>query len=152
MAGKQTRPGSVSRARRLVQAAGLIFYVLAGQALLTSGVGAHVFLSEGGGSDLLLPVLSLVLAGCYALVGFHLRRYRAWAKNFAFAFAAVSLFAFPVGTALGVLVALLIEPAHRARLFLPAWPRIAAPAIPRLSEAEMPVLRFDPKLVAEVSG
>jgi hypothetical protein len=152
MEGKTTSSDSVARARKLVQAAGLVFYVLAGQAIVTAGVGIHVFLSDRNGADLLFPALSLLLAGGYALVGFHLRRYRAWARTFTFAFAAVSLFAFPVGTALGALVALLIEPARRARLFLPPWPRSVAPLRPAAVPEEMPVLRFDPELVAEPQG
>jgi hypothetical protein len=152
MAGRSERSRDVGRARRLTQAAGLVFYLLAAQALVTSGVGVHVFLADGYASDLMLPALSLVFAASYAVVGYHLRRFRAWARNFAFVFSAVSLFAFPLGTAIGALVTLLIEPAHRARLFVPAWPRRAVPGRPAAVPENMPVLRFDPELVAQLPG
>jgi len=150
------RTPDVRNARRLVQIAGFIFYLLAAQALLTAGVGIQVFLSGGSAADLLLPATSAVLAICYAAVGFSVRRYRLWARNFAFAFAAVSLFAFPVGTVLGLLVVLFIDRGNRARLF-PASPhavarRAAKPVAPAVVELEAPVLRFEPDLVAEQAG
>ncbi len=148
------RTPDVKNARRLVQAAGFIFYLLAVQALVTAGVGVHVFLSGGSAADLLLPATSVLLAVCYAVVGFSVRRYRLWARNFAFAFAVVSLFAFPVGTVLGLLVVVFIGGANRARLYPAsprgaarrAWPAAAAPAEPA------PVLRFEPDLVTEPAG
>ena len=124
----QTQSGrarEIRSARRLVQAAGLIFYLLAIQGLATAGVGADVYLSGGSLSDLVLPATGGVLAACYAVVGFHLRRYRLWARNFSFAFAAISLFVFPVGTALGALIVFCIERANRAGVF----PRLRA-AVP----------------------
>lgn len=148
------RPPDVRNARRLVQAAGLIFYLLAVQAVVTAAVGVHVFLSSGrSASDLLLPATSALLACCYVAVGYSVRRYRLWARNFAFAFAAVSLFAFPVGTVLGILVVLFIDRANRARLF-PASPRRAARRAPGIVavEDETPVLRFEPDLAAEQAG
>ncbi len=139
-------PGSrVRNATLLVQAAGLIFYLLAVQALVTAGVGLHVYFSGGSRSDLLLPATSAVLAACYAVVGYFLRRYRVWARNFAFAFSAVSLFAFPVGTILGVLVALCIDRANRVRVF-PTRRRAAE------IQEEAVVLRFEPELAAERVG
>lgn len=149
------RPPDARNARRLVQAAGFIFYLLAAQALVTAGVGIHVFLSGGSAADLLLPATSALLAGCYAAVGFCVRRYRLWARNFAFAFAAISLFAFPVGTVLGLLVVLFIDHANRARLF-PVSPRPAArpvsPMAPAPVEEDAPVLRFEPDLATERAG
>jgi hypothetical protein len=111
------RPGSARSARRLVQVAGFIFYLLAVQALVTAGVGVQVFLSSRSAPDLLLPAASILLAGSYALVGFHLRRYRLWARNFAFAFAAFSLFAFPIGTGLGLVIVACVASANLARVF-----------------------------------
>ena len=150
VAGRASR---VRNATRLVQAAGLIFYLLAVQALLTAGVGLDVYFSGGSASDLLLPATSAVLAACYAVVGYFLRRYRVWARNFAFAFAAMSLFAFPVGTILGVLVVLCIDRANRVRVFptrrRPA-PAAVSPAAEILEEAA--VLRFEPELAAEHVG
>ncbi len=139
-------PGSRLRnATRLVQAAGLIFYLLAVQALLTAGVGLHVYFTGGSSSDLLLPATSAVLAACYAVVGYFLRRHRVWARNFAFAFSAVSLFAFPVGTILGLLVVLCIHRANRRRVF---------PTRRRAAEIleEAAILRFEPELAAERVG
>jgi hypothetical protein len=143
---------SVRNATRLVQAAGLIFYLLAVQALLTAGVGLDVYFSGGSSSDLLLPATSAVLAACYAVVGYFLRRYRVWARNFAFAFAAVSLFAFPEGTILGVLVVLCIARANRDQVF-PKRPRTAPTAVPAAEiQEEAVVLRFEPELAAERVG
>jgi hypothetical protein len=142
------RGSRVRNATRLVQAAGLIFYLLAVQALLTAGVGLYVYFSGRSSSDLLLPAISAVLAACYAVVGYFLRRYRVWARNFAFAFSAVSLFAFPVGTILGVLVVLCIDRANRVRVF-PSRRRLAPAAS---IQEEAVVLRFEPELAAEHVG
>lgn len=142
----QTQSGrarEIRSARRLVQAAGLIFYLLAIQGLATAGVGADVYLSGGSLSDLVLPAAGGVLAACYAVVGFHLRRYRLWARNFSFAFAAISLFVFPVGTALGALIVFCIDRANRAGVF----PRLRAPVpAEATAEAASPRRRFEPDL------
>ena len=141
----------VGSARILVQVAGLLFYLMAVQAMLTAGVGLNVYFSGGSPSDLLLPAVSVLLAGCYVTVGFFLRRHRIGARNFAFAFATVSLIAFPIGTILGTLVLVCIERANRAHVF---GRRIlaAAPDRPAEREGEMPVLRFEPELAAERAG
>lgn len=146
------RGSNVRNATRLVQAAGLIFYLLAVQAMLTAGVGLYVYFTGGSSSDLLLPATSAVLAVCYAVVGYFLRRYRLWARNFAFAFAAVSLFAFPAGTILGVLVVLCIGWANRGQVF--PTRRRAAPAAVGAAEIqeEAVLLRFEPELAAERVG
>jgi hypothetical protein len=126
-------------ARRFVQAAGFIFYLLSAQALLTAAVGLSVFMSTRSGPDLWLPAASVLLAVAYTAVGYHLRRRRLWARNFAFAFAGVSAFAFPVGTGLGLIILGLLVSANRARVF-PTLRRTPAPT---------PLLRFEPELVAE---
>ena len=136
---KAGRPAEARNARRFVQAGGLIFYLLAIQGLMAFGVGLQVFLAGGNAQDLVLPVTGAILAVCYAAVGYYLRRYRLWARNFAFAFAAVSVFAFPVGTVLGALIVLCIDRANRAGVF-PSRPR---PAVSK-AEPEMPLLLFDP--------
>jgi hypothetical protein len=142
----------VRNARVLVQAAGLIFYLLAVQALFTAGVGLDVYFKGGSASDLLLPATSFVLAASYVLIGYFLRRYRVWARNFAFAFAAVSLFAFPAGTILGVLVVLCIGRASRGGVFLQLrGTSIAAPAAVEALEDE-PILRLEPELATEHAG
>ena len=132
-------------ARRMVQVAGFVFYLLSVQALVTVGVGVHVFLTGGSAQDLLLPCLSGILACCYALVGFHLRRYRLWARNFAFAFAGISLFAFPIGTGLGLVIVGCVAGANRARVFPQLRRRPAAAE----AEEEWPLLRFEPELAPE---
>jgi hypothetical protein len=139
------RAAEIRNARRFVQAAGLIFYLLAAQGLLALGVGVQVFMSGGRAQDLLLPTAGALLAVSYLVVGFHLRRYRLWARNFAFAFAAVSLFAFPVGTALGTLIVLCIERANRAGIFPSRRRQVSRPA-PALGfvEEDSRVLRFEP--------
>ena len=138
---KVGRPAEARNARRFVQAGGLIFYLLALQGLMAFGVGLYVFFGGGNGQDLVLPATGAILAVCYAVVGYFLRRYRLWARNFAFAFAAVSVFAFPVGTVLGALIVLCIDRANRAGVF-PSRPRPAAAAAE--AEPDMPLLRFDP--------
>ena len=140
------RPSNDRMARRLVQVAGFVFYLLSVQALVTAGVGVHVFLSGGSAQDLLLPSMSGILACCYALAGFHLRRYRLWARNFAFAFAGISLFAFPIGTGLGLVIVGCVAGANRARVFPQLRRRPAAP------EEEWPLLRFEPELAPEQAG
>ena len=136
---KAGRPAEARNARRFIQAGGLVFYLLAIQGLMAFGVGLYVFFSGGNGQDLVLPATGAILAICYAVVGYYLRRYRLWARNFAFAFAAVSLFAFPIGTVLGSLIVLCIDRANRAGIF-PSLPRpVAVPP-----EPETPLLRFDP--------
>ena len=135
------------RGRLLAQVAGFTFYLLAAQALLTAGVGLNVYFAGGASSDLLLPAASALLAGCYAVIGYFLRRYRMWARNFAFAFAAVSLFAFPVGTALGAFVILCIDRANRANVFMQK-PRQPAPEPILAFEEPAAVLRFEPETVA----
>jgi len=140
------RPSNHRMARRLVQVAGFVFYLLSVQALVTAGVGVHVFLSGGSAQDLLLPSMSGILACCYALVGLHLRRYRLWARNFAFAFAGISLFAFPIGTGLGLVIVGCLAGASRARVF----PRLRRR--PAASEEEWPLLRFEPELAPEQAG
>jgi hypothetical protein len=147
-----SRDSEVRNARRLVQAVGLIFYLLSAQALLTAGAGMNVYFGGGSSSDLLLPVTSALLAACYAVIGYFLRRHRVWARNFAFAFGAVSLFAFPFGTILGVLVVLSIDRANRAHVFLE--PRRVSPlaVAPAALEENAPVLRFEPELAAEHVG
>ncbi len=137
------RPGSAV-ARRLVRIAGFVFYLLAVQALVTAGVGVHVFLSSRSAPDLLLPAASLLLACSYAVVGYHLRRYRLWARNFAFAFAGISLVAFPVGTGLGFVIVGCVASANRARIF---------PALRRRSgEEDWPLLRLEPEFLPERAG
>jgi hypothetical protein len=154
----QTQSGrarEIRSARRLVQAAGLIFYLLAIQGLATAGVGADGYLSGGSLRDLVLPATGGVLAACYAFVGFHLRRYRLWARNFSFAFAAISLFVFPVGTALGALIVFSIERANRAGVFPRLRPPVRAevPAeaagaaeVAEAAQEAAPRLRFEPDL------
>jgi hypothetical protein len=135
------RPASASSARRLVQAGGFIFYLLAVQAVVTAGVGVQVFLSSRSASDLLLPGASFLLACSYALVGYHLRRYRLWARNFAFAFAGIGLFAFPIGTGLGLVIVACVASANRAGVF---------PSLRRRGAGdESPLLTFEPELAAE---
>ena len=134
----------IRRGKRFAQAAGLIFYILAAQGLLAAGVGAYVYFAGGSVQDLLLPGTGAVLAACYAGVGFHLRRYQLWARNFAFAFAAISLFALPVGTVLGSLIILCVDRANRAGVFPLRRP---APAVPLAAiEENAPLLRFEPGL------
>lgn len=151
------------RGRLLAQVAGFTFYLLAVQALLTTGVGLSVYFAGGSSSDLLLPAASAFLAGCYVVVGYFLRRYHVWARNFAFAFAAVSLFAFPVGTALGAFVILCIDQANRANVFQKAPGRVLILAMeeepsalrqePKLAiPEEAAVLRFEPELAANQVG
>ncbi len=143
------RGPEVRNARRLVQAAGLTFYLLAVQGLVAAGVGAHVYFSGGRFQDLLLPAAGGLLAVCYAFVGFHLRRHRLGARNFAFAFAAVSLFVVPVGTVLGALIVLCLDRANRARVFpvRRSAPLRAVPAVPiEPIEEAAPLLQFEPDL------
>ncbi|MFY9551799.1 MAG: hypothetical protein WAU32_11650 [Thermoanaerobaculia bacterium] len=138
---------SAQQARRLVQVAGLIFYVLAAQGLLAAGVGAHVYFQGGSVQDLLLPATGALLAACYAVVGFYLRRYRLWARNFAFAFAAISLFFFPVGTVLGASIVLCIDRANRAKVFPQRLHAAPAAALAAAAEENAPLLHFDPLVV-----
>ena len=145
-----TQETRVRKGRLLVQVAGLTFYLLAVQALLTAGVGLNVYFAGGSSSDLMLPAASVLLAACYVVIGYFLRRYRVWARNFAFAFAAVGLFAFPVGTALGALVVLCIDQANRASVFQKA--PSPAPVLPILGEEEAAVLRFEPEFATEHIG
>jgi len=145
---KLTDAGEARRrkGRRYVQIAGLIFYGLAAQGLLTAGVGWYLFFDTESGADLLLPATGIILAVCYAFVGYQLRRHRLWARNFGFAFAGISLFAFPVGTVLGAVIALCLDRGNRAGVFprqrrpVPAVPAVAAP------EASVPALPFEPGL------
>ena len=122
-------------ASRLMQVVGLVFYLLAVQALMTAAVGVSVFWSARSASDLVLPAISLVLMGTYAMVGFHIRRHRLWAPNFAFAFAFISLLAFPVGTGIGLFVMASVAYASRTGIF---------PKLRRAAPEESPVLRFEP--------
>jgi hypothetical protein len=131
-----------------VQVTGLVFYLLAMQALITAGVGVDVYLSGGAAQDLVLPLTSVLLAVCYTGVGYFLRRYRIWARNFAFAFAAVSLFAFPVGTVLGAVIVLCIDRANRAGVF-PSRRSAPVTTVRIPVEEEAPLLRFEPELAAE---
>jgi hypothetical protein len=141
------------RGRLLARIAGFVFYLFAVQALLTAAVGLQVFFGGGSVSDLLLPGASFLLAGCYAGVGYFLRRYRVWARNFAFAFSAVIVFAFPVGTALGALVVLCIERANRSGAF-GTRPIAAAPAAPLAPPVpdEQPVASFEMEFASEHAG
>jgi hypothetical protein len=129
--------------RTLVHVAGFMFYLLAVQAVLTGAVGVSVFAASHKASDLALPAVSFLLAGSYALVGFHLRRQRLWARNFAFAFAAFSLFAFPVGTGIGLFITVCVAVGNRAGVF---------PRLRRVPLEEYPLIRFEPELVAEQAG
>ena len=137
------RASDVRSARRLVQAAGLILYILAIQGLFTAGVGVYVFFQGGGSArDLVLPMTGAALAVSYAVVGYFLRRYFVWARNFTFVFSAIALFFFPIGTVLGSVMVLGIDRANRAGLFP------AHPALPDPEEADesAPLLRFEPDL------
>ncbi len=129
--------------RTLVHVAGFVFYLLAVQAALTGAVGVGVFAASRKAPDLALPAVSFLLAVSYALVGYHLRRHRLWARNFAFAFAAFSLFAFPVGTGVGLFIAACVAGGNRAGVF----PRLRRP-----SREEYPLIRFEPELVPEQAG
>ena len=140
------RPTNRRMARRMVQFAGFAFYLLAVQALLTAALGLQSFLAGGSSRELLLPCISGILACAYAHVGFHLRRYRLWARNFAFAFAGISLLAVPVGTGLGLAIIGLVAGASRARVFPQLRTRPAA------AEEEWPLLHFEPELATEQAG
>ena len=127
----------------LVRVAGFVFYLLAVQAMLTAAVGAAVFLSSHSSRDLALPGVSFVLACAYVLVGYHLRRRRLWARNFALAFATFSLVAFPVGTGVGLFIVACVAGANRAGAF---------PGMRRATAEEYPLIRFEPELVPEQVG
>ena len=111
------RETDARKGRALARIAGLVFYLFGAQALLTAAVGLEVYFGGGSAADLLLPAASVLLAGCYVCVGFYLRRYGLWARNFAFAFSAAIVFAFPYGTAVGAFVVLCIAQANRAGAF-----------------------------------
>jgi hypothetical protein len=138
----------VEGARRLVQTAGLVFYLLAVQGIFTAGVGVYVYLQGGNADDLVLPASGGVLALCYAFVGYNLRRYRLWARNFAFVLAAIGLFFFPVGTVLGAGLVVCLERANRAGLFPSPVPPQASPE----AEEAAPLLRFEPDLSSGSAG
>ena len=141
-----TGPGELGTSRwgqTLVHVAGFVFYLLAVQAVMTGAVGVSVLAAHRKAVDLALPAISFVLAVSYALVGYHLRRQRLWARNFAFAFAAFSLFAFPVGTGLGLLIAACVAGGNRAGVF---------PRLRRSARDESPLIRFEPELVPEQAG
>jgi hypothetical protein len=127
----------------LVHVAGFVFYLLAVQAVLTGVVGVGVFSASHKASDLALPAVSFLLAASYALVGYHLRRQRLWARNFAFAFAAFSLIAFPIGTGIGLFIVVCVAGGNRAGVF---------PRLRRGKRDEYPMIRFDPELVPERTG
>jgi len=152
------------KGRTLARIAGLVFYLFSAQALLTAGVGLEVYFSGGSAADLLLPAASVALAVCYGFVGYYLRRYRAWARNFAFAFSAALVFAFPYGTALGAFVVLCLARANRAAAFgarpvaadssLPAvLPRPAAfVPVPVLAAEEAPPASLELEFASEHAG
>jgi hypothetical protein len=127
----------------LVRVAGFVFYLLTVQAALTGAIGLGVFAASHKTADLALPAVSFLLAGSYALVGYHLRRQRLWARNFAFAFAAFSLFAFPVGTGVGLFIVACVAAGNRAGVF---------PRLRRAPLEEYPLIRFEPELVVEQAG
>ena len=144
------RAADVRNARRLVQAAGLVFYLLSVQGIFAAGVGAYVYLRGGSASDLILPATGAALAVSYAVVGYQLRRYRIWARNFAFVFSVIGIFFFPVGTVLGSVIVLGIDRANRAGLF-PARPApLGAPVA--AAEEGAALVRFEPDLTAESAG
>src|SRR5689334_17405497 len=138
-------------ALRLVQIGGFIFYLLAAQAMITAAVGVSVFWSTRTVPDLLLPATSVMLAAAHLAVGYYLRRHRLWARNFAFAFATISLFAFPFGTAVGLAIAGCVAGGNHAGIF---------PSLRRASAEAWPLLRFEseftpdlvPELVTERAG
>ena len=144
MTQKKSGEATLEKGRRFVQAAGLIFYILAAQGIITAAVGVNVYLDSQKGQDLLLPATGVLLAIAYAFVGYHLRCYRLSARNFAFAFAAISLFAFPIGTILGGLIVLCIDRANRAGVF--PQRRKSAPAVPGVPvvEESATLLPFEP--------
>jgi hypothetical protein len=148
MATRVDRESEVENAKRLVQTAGLVFYLLAIQGLFTAGVGFHVFLQGGNAADLLLPATGGALAVCYGVVGYHLRRYRLWARNFAFAVGVIGLFFFPVGTVLGAGLVVCIERANRVRLF----PTPRAPQAAPEADESASLLRLEPDLSPESAG
>jgi hypothetical protein len=139
---------SLQKGRRFVQSAGLIFYGLAAQGLLTAAVGWYLYFDVESRGDLLLPATGALLAVCYAFVGYQLRRQRLWARNFAFAFAGISLFAFPVGTILGAGIALCLDRGNRAGVF--PRQRRPVPAVPAglavAAEESAPPRRLEPSL------
>jgi hypothetical protein len=142
----------VVNARTLIQVAGLVFYLLAVQAMITAGVGVFAYFSAGGTrTDLLLLATAMLQAACYVVVGHSLRRYRLWARNFGFVFAVISLFALPVGTVLGTLILVSIDRANRAGVF-PRQRRAPAPTTPEEAPEEAPLLVFEPELAAERAG
>ncbi len=142
------RASNVRGARRLIQAAGLIFYILSIQGLFTAGVGAYVYFQGGSASDLILPATGAALAFSYAVVGYFLRRYFVWARNFAFVFSAIGVFFFPIGTILGSVIMLAIDRASRAGLF-PARPGLAEA---KEAEESASILGLEPDLTAESAG
>lgn len=142
----ETGAGEVRTARwgrMLVHVAGFVFYLLAVQAVMTGMVGLGVFAESHKTADLALPAVSFLLAVSYALVGYDLRRQRLWARNFAFAFAAFSLFAFPVGTGVGLFIVVCVAVGNRAGVF---------PRLRRVPREEYPLIRFEPDLVPEQAG
>ena len=158
------RENAVRKGRTLARIAGLIFYLFSAQALLTAAVGLQVYFSGGSAVDLLLPAASVALAVCYGFVGFYLRRYRLWARNFAFAFSAALVFAFPWGTALGAFVVVCLARANRAAAFgarpvaalsvpppLAGRPEAFVP-VPLLAGEEAPVPSLELEFASEHAG
>ena len=143
MNGTGTGERTARWGRTLVHVAGFVFYLLTVQAVLTGAVGVSVFAANRNASDLALPAISFLLAGSYVLVGYHLRRHRLWARNFAFAFAAFSLLAFPVGTGVGVFIVACLAAGNRAGVF---------PRLRQTPREEFPLIRFEPELVPEQAG
>ena len=86
----------------------------------------------------------------YAIIGYFLRRYWIWARNFAFVFSAIGVVFFPIGTVLGSVIVLCIDRANRAGLFPPPA-HVRAQAEKKAAEAEesAPILRLEPDLSAE---
>ncbi len=158
------RENAVRKGRTLARIAGLVFYLFSAQALLTAAVGLQVYFSGGSAVDLLLPAASVALAVCYGFVGFYLRRYRLWARNFAFAFSAALVFAFPWGTALGAFVVVCLARANRAAAFgarpvaaqsvpppLAGRPEAFVP-VPLLAGEEAPVPSLELEFASEHAG
>jgi len=146
------RASEIRNARRLVQAAGLIFYVLSAQGLIAAGVGAYVYFQGGHASDLVLPATGAALAVAYAVVGYFLHRYWDWARNFAFVFSAIGVFFFPIGTVLGSVIVLCIDRANRAGLFPPPAHVLAQQEEAASAEEKASVLRLEPDFSAESAG
>ncbi len=106
-----------------------IFYYVCGGLLVIACAGAFADVPTQGGADFRqLPIMAvcLGLAGAHILVGYHLRKFKGWARIVAIILSFISLLNLPLGTIFGIIFLIILFSGQNKMVFSPEYQEIIA--------------------------